>query len=190
MRRRFRTKGKFMIVSRIYYLTAASKNEAEMVTPFNVMTEEQLNKAWLMMLSPAGGKSYWPASTQRCTTKLITVQTSVLQIGDKETSGVSCFYTSQIWILTTRWICVVSQLSPLHLCPPDLSCFLSIRTPGWPERTRHDRVECPSRAFSQEKTDQSFYTTLLFLFLQNRRQNISSQQMFCFYSPFKSPGLL
>lgn len=118
MRRRFRTKGKFMIVSRIYYLTAASKNEAEMVTPFNVMTEEQLNKAWLMMLSPAGGKSYWPASTQRCTTKLITVQTSVLQIGDKETSGVSCFYTSQIWnINNTMDLCGVTAITVTSLSP-------------------------------------------------------------------------
>lgn len=83
--------------------------------------------------------------------------------------------TSEIW--TTRWICAVSQLALLHRCPPALSWLLSIKTRGWAEGTRHDRLECLIHAFSRGKTGRSFYTTVLFLFLLNKRQNIKSEQM-------------
>lgn len=83
--------------------------------------------------------------------------------------------TSEIW--TTHWICAVSQLALLHRCPPALSWLLSIKTRGWAEGTRHDRVECLIHAFSQGKTGRSLCTTVLFLFLLSKRQNIKSEQM-------------
>lgn len=89
--------------------------------------------------------------------------------------GVFSPVTSEIW--TIHWICVVSQLAPLRRCPTDLSWFLSIKTWGWAEGTRHDRVECLIHAFSQGENRPIVLHDCLVLFLLNKRQNIKPEQM-------------
>lgn len=168
-----------MIVSRIYCLTAASKYVANLVTPFNVMTQEQLNKAWRMMLSPAGERERVTGLPAHSVAQQngYPPRPPCFKEATRESQEWAVFtpVTSEIW--TTHWICAVSQLALLHRCPPDLSWLLSIKTRGWAEGTRHDRVECLIHAFSRGKTGRSFYTTVLFSLLLNKRQNIKSEQM-------------
>lgn len=103
---------KSLIKSRVYYLTAASKYEAGVITPSRLVMRWPKNSwtkhDWSCYHQPES-KSYRPASAQRCATKLITVETSMFQM-----SVAVCVHTSHIWnINNTLDVCAVSQLSPL-----------------------------------------------------------------------------
>lgn len=72
-----------MIKSRVYYLTAASKHEAGVITPSRLVMRWPKNSwtkhDWWCYHQPES-KSYRPASEQCCATKLITAETSMFQV--------------------------------------------------------------------------------------------------------------
>lgn len=121
-----------MIKSRVYYLTAASKYEAGVMTPSRLVMwwpKNSWTKHDQRCYHQPQNKSYPPASVQHCATELITVETPVFQI-----SVAACVFTPVTCERsTTHWMFVQCHSYHHYNSVPWIClCFCQFKLQGGP----------------------------------------------------------